>query len=255
MNALIPLTDNDGAQAVMGRDLHGFLDVNTEYRAWFKRMTEYGFELGKDYTIKNDRVQDSLGREREATNHIISLDMAKEISMIQRTDKGKQARQYFIECERRAKQPAGELSRLDLLQMAMDSEKQRIALESRNKELEAPAKSWENLAAPGGDYSVAAAAKVLSRDPNIEIGRDRLFAHMKNLGWIFKTPGKRAHWEAYQDKGIKTGRLVHKLGGGFINEKTGEWEQASPTVRITPKGLHELHVSLGGSDQGSLEVA
>lgn len=251
MDALIPLTNNDGAQAVMGRDLHQFLEVNARYNDWFPRMVAYGFSEGQDFYSK---MSESTGG-RPSTDHIVSLDMAKEISMIQRTDKGKQARQYFIECERRAKQPAGELSRLDLLQMAMDSEKQRIALESRNKELEAPAKSWENLAAPGGDYSVAAAAKVLSRDPNIEIGRDRLFAHMKNLGWIFKTIGKRAHWEAYQDKGIKTGRLVHKLGGGFINEKTGDWEQASPTVRITPKGLHELHVSLGGSDQGSLEVA
>lgn len=251
MNALIPLTDNDGVQAAMGRDLHKFLGVKTPYDKWMPRMIEYGFVAGQDFSTKMS--ESTGGRPRE--DHIISLDMAKEISMIQRTDKGKQARQYFIECERRAKQPAGELSRLDLLQMAMDSEKQRIALEARNKELEAPAKSWENLAAPGGDYSVAAAAKVLSRDPNIEIGRDRLFAHMKNLGWIFKTSGKRAHWEAYQDKGIKTGRLVHKLGGGFINEKTGDWEQASPTVRITPKGLHELHVSLGGSDQGSLEVA
>lgn len=251
MNALIPLTDNDGVQAAMGRDLHKFLGVKTPYDKWMPRMIEYGFVAGQDFSTKMS--ESTGGRPRE--DHIISLDMAKEISMIQRTDKGKQARQYFIECERRAKQPTGELSRLDLLQMAMDSEKQRIALEARNKELEAPAKSWENLAAPGGDYSVAAAAKVLSRDPNIEIGRDRLFAHMKNLGWIFKTSGKRAHWEAYQDKGIKTGRLVHKLGGGFINEKTGDWEQASPTVRITPKGLHELHVSLGGSDQGSLEVA
>ena len=251
MNALIPLTDNDGVQAAMGRDLHKFLGVKTPYDKWMPRMIEYGFVAGQDFSTKMS--ESTGGRPRE--DHIISLDMAKEISMIQRTDKGKQARQYFIECERRAKQPTGELSRLDLLQMAMDAEKQRIALESRNKELEAPAKSWENLAAPGGDYSVSAAAKVLSRDPNIEIGRDRLFAHMKNLGWIFKTSGKRAHWEAYQDKGIKTGRLVHKLGGGFINEKTGEWEQASPTVRITPKGLHELHVSLGGSDQGSLEVA
>ena len=251
MNALIPLTNNDGVQAVMGRDLHKFLEVKTPYKDWMPRMVEYGFIAGQDFSTK---MSESTGG-RPSQDHILSLDMAKEISMIQRTDKGKQARQYFIECERRAKQPAGELSRLDLLQMAMDSEKQRIALEARNKELEAPAKSWENLAAPGGDYSVAAAAKVLSRDPNIEIGRDRLFAHMKNLGWIFKTSGKRAHWEAYQDKGIKTGRLVHKLGGGFINEKTGDWEQASPTVRITPKGLHELHVSLGGSDQGSLEVA
>ena len=251
MNALIPLTNNDGVQAVMGRDLHKFLEVKTPYKDWMPRMVEYGFIAGQDFSTK---MSESTGG-RPSQDHILSLDMAKEISMIQRTDKGKQARQYFIECERRAKQPTGELSRLDLLQMAMDSEKQRIALEARNKELEAPAKSWENLAAPGGDYSVAAAAKVLSRDPNIEIGRDRLFAHMKNLGWIFKTSGKRAHWEAYQDKGIKTGRLVHKLGGGFINEKTGDWEQASPTVRITPKGLHELHVSLGGSDHGSLEVA
>lgn len=121
-------------------------------------------------------------------------------------------------------------------------------------ELTPAASSWEHLAAPGGDYSVAGAAKVLSRDPNIEIGRDRLFKHMSEIGWIFRTAGKRAHWEAYQDKAVKTGRLVHKLGGGFINDKTGEWEQAQPTVRITPKGLHELHKSLGGSDQIQLAV-
>lgn len=252
MNALIPLTDNDGVQAVTGRDLHQFVESKEPYTRWIARHIEkYGFIAGQDFMTK---MSESSGG-RPSENHVLTMDMAKELSMVQNNERGRQARQYFIECERRAKQPDGELSRLDLLQMAMDSEKQRIALESRNKELEAPAKSWENLAAPGGDYSVAAAAKVLSRDPNIEIGRDRLFAHMKNLGWIFKTPGKRAHWESYQDKGIKTGRLVHKLGGGFINEKTGEWEQASPTVRITPKGLHELHVSLGGSDQGSLEVA
>lgn len=125
---------------------------------------------------------------------------------------------------------------------------------TRARELEAPAKSWEALAAPGGDYSVAGAAKTLSRDPNIEIGRDRLFRFMHELGWIYRTTGKRAHWEAYQDKGIKPGRLVHKLGGGFINEKTGEWEQTQPTVRITPKGLHELHKSLGGSDQMILSL-
>lgn len=252
MNALIPLTNNDGVQSVMGRDLHQFVESKEPYTRWIARHIEkYGFIAGQDFMTK---MSESSGG-RPSENHVLTMDMAKELSMVQNNERGRQARQYFIECERRAKQPDGELSRLDLLQMAMDSEKQRIALESRNKELEAPAKSWENLAAPGGDYSVAAAAKVLSRDPNIEIGRDRLFAHMKNLGWIFKTPGKRAHWESYQDKGIKTGRLVHKLGGGFINEKTGEWEQASPTVRITPKGLHELHVSLGGSDRGSLEVA
>ena len=87
----------------MGRDLHKFLEVETPYHIWFPRMVEYGFSAGQGYTNKN--VQNPSGG-RPRTDHIITLDMAKEFSMIQRTDKGKQARQYFIECERRAKAAA-----------------------------------------------------------------------------------------------------------------------------------------------------
>lgn len=97
---LIPIERTGDDYAVMGRDLHEFLEVGTEYRHWFPRMVEYGFERGQDYAVKNDRVRDSLGRSRPAVNHIISLDMAKEIAMIQRTERGKQARQYFIEAEK-----------------------------------------------------------------------------------------------------------------------------------------------------------
>lgn len=122
-------------------------------------------------------------------------------------------------------------------------------LEKKNTELAPKAHSWDHLAAPGGDYSVAAAAKVLSRDPNIQLGRNQLFAQMRELGWIFRTQGKRAHWEAYQGKGINTGRLAHKLSSPFFNERTEEWEQPAPTIRVTPKGLHELHQRLGGSTQ------
>ena len=254
MNELIPLTERDGVQAVMGRDLHAFLEVKSNYREWFPRMVEYGFTEGQDYTSKNRRVQDSLGREREATDHIISLDMAKEISMIQRTEKGKQARAYFLECERRAKQPA-ELSGPELMAKALvEAQATLEAANNKVRELEAPAKSWNTMAAQGGDYSVSAAAKTLSRDPNIRIGRDQLFKFMRELGWIFRTTGRRAHWEAYQDKAINTGRLAHKLSRPFLNEKTGEMEQPAPTVRVTPKGLHELHQHLGGSEQTVLEV-
>lgn len=254
MNELIPLTERDGAQAVLGRDLHDFLEVKSNYREWFPRMVEYGFTEGQDYTSKNRRVQDSLGREREATDHVISLDMAKEISMIQRTDKGKQARAYFLECERRAKQPA-ELSGPELMAKALvEAQATLEAANNKVRELEAPAKSWNTMAAQGGDYSVSAAAKTLSRDPNIRIGRDQLFRFMRELGWIFRTTGRRAHWEAYQDKSINTGRLAHKLSRPFLNERTGEMEQPAPTVRVTPKGLHELHVALGGSSNTALEV-
>ena len=133
MSELIPIQDKDGAQAVMGRDLHAFLEVGAEYRHWFPRMVAYGFEEGKDYAVKNDRVQDTLGREREALNHIVSLDMAKEISMIQRTDKGKQARQYFIECERRVKSsvPAIPQTYAEALRAAADNA-ERAEIEARN---------------------------------------------------------------------------------------------------------------------------
>lgn len=246
MDELIPLTEREGAQAVMGRDLHAFLEVRAHYKDWFPRMVEYGFTAGQDFSSK---MSGSTGG-RPRQDHIISLDMAKEIAMIQRTEKGKQARQYFIEVEKRHRQAQPVMTGKELMAAALIEADATIQeLEQRNTELAPKAQSWDHLAAPGGDYAVAAAAKVLSRDPNIQVGRNQLFARMHELGWIFRTQGKRAHWEAYQGKGINTGRLVHKLSSPFFNERTEEWEQPAPTIRITPKGLHELHQRLGGTTQ------
>ncbi|BAM26381.1 phage antirepressor [Corynebacterium ulcerans] len=119
--------------------------------------------------------------------------------------------------------------------------------QERARKLEAPAAAWTQLAEAEGDYSVAEAAKVLSRDPAISIGRDRLFAHMESLGWIFRPRGaRRIHWEASQAKAIDTRRLVHKLGKPFHNAHTGTMELPPPTIRVTPKGLKDLQKTLGG---------
>ena len=91
----------------MGRDLHQFLEATTPYDKWFPRMVEYGFSAGQDFSTN---LSKNTGRGRPKQDHIITLDMAKEISMIQRTERGKQARQYFIECERRLKQVQPELT-------------------------------------------------------------------------------------------------------------------------------------------------
>lgn len=127
--------------------------------------------------------------------------------------------------------------------------------QQRVRELEPAARSWEYLAAPGGDYSVGAAAKILSRDPAITIGRNNLFAFMAGLGWIFKTKGRRPHWEPYQSKGLETGRLTVKTNAPFFNEKTNMWEQPGGTVRVTVKGLHELHKRLNGTHDLVLDDA
>ena len=137
-----------------------------------------------------------------------------------------------------------------IIRLATDLKEERARraeVEERNRVIEPAARSWETMAAAGGDYSVAEAAKVLSRDPDIRIGRNRLFAYMHQLGWLFRTRGHRAHWEASQHKALDTGRLVHKISRPFLNERTGEMETPPPTVRITHKGLHELHKHLGGS--------
>lgn len=84
---------------VDGRRLHAFLQVGTAYKDWFPRMVEYGFVEGVDFCSK---MSESTGG-RPAVNHEMTIDMAKEISMIQRNERGKQARQYFIECEKRLK--------------------------------------------------------------------------------------------------------------------------------------------------------
>ena len=104
MNELIKITTNEaGEPTVLGRELHEFLGVKTLYKDWFPRMVEYGFTEGKDFNpLKNEQVRFEGNREvaRELTDHLLTIDMAKELAMIQRTERGKQARQYFIQVEK-----------------------------------------------------------------------------------------------------------------------------------------------------------
>lgn len=100
------ITNENGEQLVSGRELHEFLEVGTPYDKWFPRMCEYGFSEGTDFSTF---LSESTGG-RPKTNHAMTLDMAKEISMIQRTEKGKQARQYFIEVEKQYKLDTSSLS-------------------------------------------------------------------------------------------------------------------------------------------------
>lgn len=107
MDELVPVQkQKDGSVVVSGRDLHDFLDVKTKYADWFKRMSEYGFDENVDFAVflKNEKDDTAFGGSRKITDHAMTLDMAKEISMIQRTERGKQARQYFLEVEKRYKQ-------------------------------------------------------------------------------------------------------------------------------------------------------
>lgn len=231
-NQLIPIIEHDGETAVNLRDLHKFLEVSRDFSNWAKQMFEYGFTDGQDYVeVFAKNGENPLGG-RPQRNYAVTLDMAKEVSMIQRTDKGKQARQYFIEAEKRLNQP------LDELEVA----ERYVAELRRNRELTPKAEAWDTLAGAKGDYSVEEAAKMLSRDEQISIGRNRLFNFMGELGWIYRW-GKRQSWHAYQPQ-VDNGRLVLRIASAFQNQKTGEMELPSPTIRITAKGVEALRTQL-----------
>ncbi len=93
-------------QTVDGRALHDFLEVETRFNDWIeRRLDEYGFEEGKDFFgYSNLSNQTGRGGDRRSKEYALTLDMAKELSMVERNAKGKQARQYFIECEQAALQ-------------------------------------------------------------------------------------------------------------------------------------------------------
>lgn len=101
MNNLIKIDVNENQEPIVGgRELYEALGVNTKYNDWFNRMKEYGFVENQDYcTITQKRVT-AQGNETTYTNHVIKLDMAKEIAMLQRSEKGKEVRKYFIQVEK-----------------------------------------------------------------------------------------------------------------------------------------------------------
>ena len=145
MNNLIKVNTNEKGEVVIsGRELHEFLEIGTEYMKWFDRMTEYGFTENVDFSVivNFDDDDTAFGGLRKITDHAIKLDMAKELAMIQRNDKGKQARLYFIAIEKEYNSPEkimaraliliGDLAKI-LKQNGYDTGQKRLFETLRNK--------------------------------------------------------------------------------------------------------------------------
>lgn len=130
MNNLINITLNENHEPVVsGRQLHEALGVKTKYADWFNRMIDYGFTENQDFLLLKNEQQTGRGGHNKV-DHIIKLDMAKEIAMIQRTDKGKEVRQYFIQVEKDFNSPEKIMARALLM-----ADKKIKLLESENENL------------------------------------------------------------------------------------------------------------------------
>lgn len=190
--------DND-TPTVSGRELHKALGVKTAYKDWFPRMCEYGFSEGKDFC---SFLSESTGG-RPSTDHQLTIPMAKELCMLQRTDKGKQMRQYFIAVEEQWNTPEIVMSRA--LRMASKNivclEEKNAALESKIAE-DAPKVEFANAVAESSSLIDIGTLAKLARDENIPIGRNRLFDWLRQHKYIMDKEHKYEPYQTWVERGI-----------------------------------------------------
>lgn len=228
MNELIKITYNNDRPAVSARDLHDFLEVKTAYKDWFPRMCEYGFTEGEDFNpLKIERVQNEGERmvARTVDDAVLTIDMAKELCMIQRNEKGKQARQYFLQIEKDWNSPEKVMARA--LQIAGDKLKR---LESK-VEADAPKVLFANaVSASKTSILVGELAKLLKQN-GVDIGQHRLFRWMRENGYLIRRNGTDFNMPTQKsmDLGlftVKETAITHSDGTVTV----------SKTTKVTGKG-------------------
>ena len=234
MNELIRI-DNDNK--VSGRELHDFLEVGTPYDKWMPRMCEYGFSAGNDFSTK---MSESTGG-RPSVDHIMTIDMAKEICMIQRTDKGKQARQYFIECEKRLKAvnaPHDSYMISDPVERALKwIEEEKVRQDQAKQLLEQKPKVefFDAVAESKDAIEIASVAKVLNVPG---VGRNKLFEFLRNHKILMRN---NQPYQKYVDCGyfrIIEQKYERSNGDTCINIKTLVYQKGVKYIQELLKSAH-----------------
>ena len=218
-NTLINI--NPDTQAVSMKEIYEFLEVRENWTDWTARMLDYGFTQNVDYQAVSVFVPHANGfGGTNKKDYALTLDTAKEICMIQRTEKGKQARQYFIECEKALKQPK-ELSRKDLalLVVAAEEEKERLQIELLS-------------AVPKVEYFDEVLQSETVYDVN-EIAKElgtsaiTLNKRLNELGVQYKSHDIWLLYSKYQAKGYtKTTTEVRKYGQKTVTTMRTVWTEA-----------------------------
>lgn len=218
MTELVKVEVKDGEQLVSARELHEFLEIGSKFNDWFKRMCEYGFVENEDFVAITQKKVTAQGNESEYIDYILKISMAKEISMIQRNEKGKQARIYFIECERRLKElPMDSYMIEDRVERAKkwieeEENRKQLALEVKQKEEIIVAQTpkveyYEKVLDTSTCYTVTQVAKLY------ETTAVSLNKILQNQGIQFYQSGQWQLYAKYQGKGYADIR-THKLDNG-----------------------------------------
>lgn len=180
MNELFNTTTNGDKLTLSARELYKELNIAGRFSRWFEQMSEYGFEENVDFTSVQNCTVVNNGATRELQDYRITLDMAKEIAMLQRNEKGKEIRRKLIELEKAWNSPEKVMAR------ALDIAHKTIAnLQIENEEMKPKAIFADAVATSDTSILIGDLAKLIKQN-GTDIGQKRLFERMRNDGYLIK---------------------------------------------------------------------
>ncbi|MFJ7971278.1 antA/AntB antirepressor family protein [Psychrobacillus sp. NPDC096389] len=231
MNHLISTQNNDqGEIIVSGRELHEFLGVGTQYTKWFERMSEYGFIKNTDYVLVSQKRPTNNPKNpfTDYTDHHIKLDMAKEVAMIQRTDKGKEARQYFLQVEKAWNSPEMIIKRAMQIQ-----DRKIIELQTQIQEDKRYTDFGRVVETSEATVSIGAFVKIIFDKHSINIGRNKMFDWLRDKGYLIKSGREKNNpKQQYIEQGL------FELRPTIVKRTEGDVQ--THTTLITGKGQIKL---------------
>jgi len=235
MQELIKITkttlNQEEINAVNARELHQFLESKQEFAHWIKsRIDKYQFISGQDFTSFDNFIKREKGSS-VAKDYIISIDMAKELAMVENNEKGRQARKYFIDCEKKLKQVQNKLDinnnplayaeeLIKVTQKFIESETQRQELQS----------TVDTITSAKNSYTIRQLAKHLK-----DCGEKKLFSFLRESKILMKdnTP-----YQDYVSRGYLKARTIAINKGYDIHEEPIIENHIQPLV--TAKGLEYI---------------
>lgn len=256
VGALIPINDNNGKKAVSARDLYNFLGCTERFQSWFERQLQYGFTENVDYV--GCKVFNTLANQ-ELQDYAMTISMAKEVSMIQRNEKGKEARTYFIACEQKLQELASPSYMIDdpikRAEKWIEEEKQRqqLAIDNQKKAEKIEQDKPKVIFADAVSTSqrsclIAELAKILKQN-GVDMGQNRLFNWLRKHGYLcsrgqyYNQPTQRA-----QELGL------FEIKQTTINKPDGSI-LVSTTTKVTGKGqIYFVNKFLNDSNVGRAAV-
>ena len=193
MTELIKVQERDGEQLVSGRELHKFLESSERFSKWWERMVGYGFIENKDYTLYQ-KVHPQ--NKQEIIDYLMKISMAKEISMLQRNEKGKEARMYFIKCEEAWNCDEAIVSRaLSIQNKRILEYKEKIDVLERKIDSDAQRVSFAETIEKSSDCLLVREFSKVIANEGINLGEKKLYRWLRDKGFILKNstePTQRA---------------------------------------------------------------